>query len=341
MQKSKDFFVTFFFFLNTFLAEAHRFASINKEHMRKKRKFYRGQVNHVYQRSINGVNLFYGWEDFIVFYTIFAVCARSSGVQVLELCIMLNHFHILIRTSSVQELSNFMDRFTSWYVTEYNRSIGRKGKLLKKNFGSAPKWDEKAVRNAINYVGNNPVEKKLCKRAEEYRWNFLAFAYSNNPFSEPLRKEYASTALRVALREVDNLAEMNLPLKHGRLTRMSQKLNDKETEQLIDYIIKQYLPFDYTELSSYYDSYETMLTAMHSNTGSEHDIHEEWEPESDHVFHEMIRYIQNSRPGMMARKVTTLLNEDKISLSKELHRNFNVTYRQICRFLHITPKSIL
>lgn len=307
--------------------------------MRKKRKFYRGQVNHVYQRSINGVNLFYGWEDFIVFYTIFAVCARSSGIQVLELCIMPNHFHILIRTSSVHELSSFMDRFTSWYVMEYNASIGRKGKLLKKNFGSAPKWDEKAVRNAINYIGNNPVEKKLCKKAEEYRWNFLAFAYSNNPFSEPIRREYASTALREALREVDNMAMMNLPLKHGRLARISSKLKVREKEQLIDYIIKQYLPFDYTALSSYYDSYETMLTAMHSNTGSEHDINEDWDPESDQVFNEMIRYVQDTRPEMMTRKITMLPDEDKISLSIELQRNFNVTYRQICRFLHITPKN--
>ena len=307
--------------------------------MRKKRKFYRGQVNHVYQRSINGVNLFYGWEDFIVFYTIFAVCARSSGIQVLELCIMPNHFHILIRTSSVHELSSFMDRFTSWYVMEYNASIGRKGKLLKKNFGSAPKWDEKAVRNAINYIGNNPVEKKLCKKAEEYRWNFLAFAYSNNPFSEPIRREYASTALREALREIDNMAKMNLPLKHGRLARISSKLKIREKEQLIDYIIKQYLPFDYTALSSYYDSYETMLTAMHSNTGSEHDINEDWDPESDQVFNEMIRYVQDTRPEMMTRKITMLPDEDKISLSIELQRNFNVTYRQICRFLHITPKN--
>lgn len=307
--------------------------------MRKKRKFYRGQVNHVYQRSINGVNLFYGWEDFIVFYTIFAVCARSSGIQVLELCIMPNHFHILIRTSSVHELSSFMDRFTSWYVMEYNASIGRKGKLLKKNFGSAPKWDEKAVRNVINYIGNNPVEKKLCKKAEEYRWNFLAFAYSNNPFSEPIRREYASTALREALREVDNMAKMNLPLKHGRLARISSKLKIREKEQLIDYIIKQYLPFDYTALSSYYDSYETMLTAMHSNTGSEHDINEDWDPESDQVFNEMIRYVQDTRPEMMTRKITMLPDEDKISLSIELQRNFNVTYRQICRFLHITPKN--
>ena len=110
-------------------------------------------------------------------------------------------------------------------------------------------------------------------------------------------------------------------------------------EQLIDYIIKQYLPFDYTALSSYYDSYETMLTAMHSNTGSEHDINEDWDPESDQVFNEMIRYVQDTRPEMMTRKITMLPDEDKISLSIELQRNFNVTYRQICRFLHITPKN--
>ena len=145
--------------------------------MRKRRKFYRGVVNHVYQKSTNGVNMFYEWEDFIVFYSIFSVCAKSADVKVLELCIMYNHFHCLIRTESVHDLSSFMDRFTAWFVMEHNTHVGRKGKLLKKNYGSAPKWDDKAVRNAINYVGNNPIEKKLCKRAEEYRWNFLAYAF--------------------------------------------------------------------------------------------------------------------------------------------------------------------
>ena len=307
--------------------------------MRKRRKFYRGVVNHVYQKSINGVNMFYEWEDYIVFYTIFSVCAKSADVEVLELCIMYNHFHGLIRAESVHDLSSFMDRVTAWFVMEHNTHVGRKGKLLKKNYGSAPKWDDKAVRNAINYIGNNPIEKKLCKRAEEYRWNFLAYAFSRNPFSEPLKKDRASKALRKALKEVDYMAEMNLPMKYNLLARLKKNLPEKEIEQLIDYIIVKYLPFDYQELVSYYESYDTMLTAMHSNTGSEHDIREEWEPESDHAYAEMIRYIRQSRPGMVVRRVTTLAEAEKADLAMELQHRTSATYRQICHFLHITPKS--
>lgn len=307
--------------------------------MRKRRKFYRGVVNHVYQKSINGVNLFYEWEDFIVFYTIFSVCAKSADVQVLELCIMYNHFHSLIRTASIHDLSSFMDRCTAWFVMEYNSHVGRKGRLLKKNFGSAPKWDEKAVRNAINYVGNNPVEKKLCKRAEEYRWNFLAYAYNDAPFSEPLKRDHASKTLRRALKETDYMAELNLPLKYIMLARMTKGLSKKEKEQLIDYIVRKYLPFDYSELASFYDSYQTMLTAMHSNTGSEHDIREEWEPESDLAYAEMIRYIRKSRPEMVVRRATVLTEPEKAALAIELQQHSHATHKQICRFLHIIPKS--
>ena len=91
--------------------------------MRKRRKFYRGVVNHVYQKSINGVNMFYEWEDYIVFYTIFSVCAKSADVEVLELCIMYNHFHGLIRAESVHDLSSFMDRVTAWFVMEHNTAV--------------------------------------------------------------------------------------------------------------------------------------------------------------------------------------------------------------------------
>lgn len=51
-----------------------------------------------------------------------------------------------------------------------------------------------------------------------------------------------------------------------------KKLSEKETEQFVDHVIKIYLPFDYEELISYYGSYDNMITAMNSNTGSEHDI---------------------------------------------------------------------
>lgn len=303
--------------------------------MRKKRKFYSGVLNHVYQRSLNGVNLFYEDEDFLVFYTIFSVCVRSSDVEALMLCIMFNHFHALLRARSVQDLSEFMDRFTSWFVRDFNYSIGRKGKLLKKNYGSAPKWTEKSVRSTINYIGNNPVEKGLCARAEEFRWNFLAYFYSDHPFSEPIYRDRASKPMRRALKEVDAMNQMNLPLKHAQLRRLFRALSLVEKQQIIDYIISQYFSFDRDSLMAYYASYEAMLAAMQSNTGSEHEIREEWSPESDTVFNDLIDWVHARWPEMGARSVIMLKDDAKKTLVRELLHQTSASENQLLKFFHL------
>ena len=105
--------------------------------MKRRRRFYNGIINHVYQRTVGGVHLFYTIEDCLVFLSILSVCVRSSNVRVLELCLMHNHFHMLIIADSFEDLSSFMQRLTSWYAISYNSEHGRKGRLFKKNFGSA------------------------------------------------------------------------------------------------------------------------------------------------------------------------------------------------------------
>jgi REP element-mobilizing transposase RayT len=307
--------------------------------MGRKRKFYSGAINHIYQKSIDGNNLFYGDEDFISFFTIMSICAKNCNIQILLICIMYNHFHALIRSADIYDLSKFMDRFTSWYVMDYNFSIGRKGKLLKKNFGSAPKWNDKSIRSAINYVGNNPVEKHLCAAAEEYRWNFLAYYQCNSPFSAPLIRKNASKKLRRALAEVDSMHNFDKPIKCLQAKRLLSKLTKEEADQLIDYIITLYSVIDYNELILYYGSYEKMLEAMRSNTGSEHEIQEEWYPESDKSFQEMTDYTITQWPMKIARQVSMLDESSKTHLLYELKQHTSASNRQICKFLHINSDS--
>lgn len=252
---------------------------------------------------------------------------------------MYNHFHALIRSADIYDLSKFMDRFTSWYVMDYNFSIGRKGKLLKKNFGSAPKWNDKSIRSAINYVGNNPVEKHLCDAAEEYRWNFLAYYQCNSPFSAPLIRKNASKKLRRALAEVDSMHNLDKPIKCLQAKRLLSKLTKEEADQLIDYIITLYSVIDYNELILYYGSYEKMLEAMRSNTGSEHEIQEEWYPESDKSFQEMTDYTITQWPMKIARQVSMLDESSKTHLLYELKQHTSASNRQICKFLHINSDS--
>lgn len=306
--------------------------------MRKRRKFYRGVVNHVYQRTCDGFHLFYTIEDCLVFYTIFAVCVRSSQVQVLELSIMHNHIHSMVCTDNVQELSDFMDRSSSWFAREYNLFVGRSGRLLKKNFGSAPKWDEKKIRSAIIYVGNNPVEKGFCSTARESRWNFLAYALNRSPFSKPLVKRNVSYELKKVLKEVDVMERLNLPLKYASLIRMTRNLSKEEMEQFVDYVIVSYLPFDYEGLVSHFKSYEDMMIAMDSTTGSEYDIKESRDSFSLASFYEIMEYLEHMMPRHEIRKVTVLPLDRKMKLLYDLKEHTSASEQQICDFLHIKRK---
>lgn len=306
--------------------------------MRKRRRFYRGTMNHVYQRTVDGVQLFYTKEDCLVFYTIFAVCAKSVEITISELCLMHNHVHFLARTGTVQELSAFVDHYAAWYAHEYNKFAGRKGKLFKKNFGSAPKWEEKKLRSAIIYVGNNPVEKHFCKNAIQYRWNFLAYCNNNHPFSEKIIKSKASRELKKALKEVDLMVKLNRPLKYTQLIRMTLKLSDKEMEEFVDYVIYSYFPFDYDELASHFKSFDKMLEAMDSTTGDEHDINELRDGFSLDSFNDMMGHMEKSMKRHEIRKVTTLPLEKKMEIFDELRLHTHASEHQICNFLHIPVK---
>lgn len=308
--------------------------------MRKRRKFYGGVVNHVYQRTMSGNNLFYGYEDFLTFFTIVAVSVRSSQVKLIALTLMYNHFHSLIVAESMQQLSDFMNHACSWFARESNHFTEKTGQLLKKNFGSAPKWSDKDVRTAINYVGNNPVEKKICSRPEQYRWNFLQYAVTPNPFSEPLVLRRASKRMKRAVKEVVSMSRLNLPLKFTMILRLFKGLNNIEKEQLVDFIITEYNFIDYEAAISYYGSYPKMIEAMNSNTGSEFDIREEWDPDSDLTYQNMVEYIQNTMPDMPVSRVSSLPDAEKQKLAL-LFSRMSATPRQIARFLHlpVPPKS--
>lgn len=92
---------------------------------RRLRRFVAGELNHVYQRTLKGFNIFYDRYDYLLYYTVFSVLSRCYGLTVLGLCLMENHIHSLIQTENKDSLSRFMDHCSSVFVREYNFSIGR------------------------------------------------------------------------------------------------------------------------------------------------------------------------------------------------------------------------
>lgn len=292
-------------------------------------------MNHTYQRSVSGFNIFYEVEDYLVYYTIFSVMSRRYGMVVYGLCLMIDHIHTLTSTSSCKTFSKFMSNVAIQFVKEYNRYHNRVGPLFSECFGSAPKAGLKLLRTAIAYLFNNPVERLLCKRAQEYRWNFLAYAASDNPFSDPLVLKKASRRLRRALKEVDGTLKRNEYMTYVQLKRMFVGMDARETKQLIDYIIVRYNIIRYEDLTTKcYDGYENMLMAINSNAGSEYEVQELRYGRSDAEYRYLYKYV-HEKGFKDAGEVISLPSDSKFKLMVDMMNETSVSKLQICKFLHL------
>lgn len=300
-----------------------------------RRKFQAYEVMHIYQRTVSGFNIFYSAEDFLVFYTIISVYARRYDIVLLGLCQMIDHIHLLGSSCKLSSMSCFISASLSQFVQEFNRKTGRKGKLFEKEYGSAIKKETKKIRSAIAYLFNNPVEKRLCSRAEEYRWNYLKY------YKEPPLKSFrqCSSRLRKSIRIVQERFRSNQYLKYNLIDKIFNGLDKEEREHLIDFIIKLYFPFDVKKVISYYRSYEDMLIAVNSNTGNEHDIHEHYYGRTDVAYKEIMKFLKNS--GLTDLKtVITMSMEEKRKLASILKSRTSATYTQINKFLHLEQKQL-
>ena len=302
------------------------------------RKFIEGSVMHVYQRAIHGFVIFYTLNDYLVFYTIFSVFVKKFEICALSMCMMVDHFHALLICKSKVRFSRFISSVTSLYARLFNETVARKGQLFDKSFGSAPKFSEKQIRTAVPYVFNNPVERMIAADPTDYRWNFLAYLFSTHPFSEKLFIRNASRVLRNAVKEVASCKADGLWLNYNQLNRLYRPLSSMEREQLTDFIIRTYCPFDWEQLVSYYKSQDMMLLAIRSTTGAEYEIREEYCKFSDMHYQGIERYIRENL-SLEPKSVLTLSIDEKIRLARLVRANMNAPLRQIAKYLHLPLES--
>lgn len=301
----------------------------------KRRKVFPGEVHHVYQRTVGGVLVFYSASDYLVFFTLFCTIAKRSGVRILALCPMVDHLHHVCVVNGQRQLSDFVKVYTQEFAKIWNRSRGRKGSLFHPRFGSAPKIGGKKVRTALAYNDNNPVERKLVEKAEEYRWNFLSYATGETPWSAPVDKDKISRPMQLAMEEMSRLYNLGKYLGYRQLERWSKRLKQSEFQQLIDYIITLWNILDYDEAASYYGSFDKMIRAIHDNTGSEWDIHEEIDPYSDAVYADCTRILLQGGYIKDVNQIPSLPDERKYALLELLQSRTVAKRRQLYKYLHL------
>lgn len=295
-------------------------------------------VFHIYQKTVNGCLLFYYARDYIVMYTILSIAAKRYGIQVIGLCQMPDHIHLLIRARDRKTIERFVQYYSSHYAEYFHGQYGTEGALFDSPFGIAEKQGDKKIRTAIAYLYNNPVEKKLSSSAEDYRWNYLAYSASGAPFSTPTNLASCRRAFRRAVAELDYCFRHSKPLSAAAISGMTANLTDEEKNQLIDRIIVRYQFIDYEALGAYYENFQMMLLSFRSNTGNEYDIDEEFVSGSDKIYYRLLNASEKLFGKDSFKKVLSLPEEKRRINVEVLVRLTGASHRQVCKFLHL-PQS--
>jgi putative transposase len=102
--------------------------------------------------------------------------ARSKfDFTVVNICIMENHFHLMIRPADGESLSRVMQWILSCFAMRFNRHYGIHGHVWYDRFKSFVIGSLRQFQRTFAYISENPVRAGLAATAGEYKYNGLAF----------------------------------------------------------------------------------------------------------------------------------------------------------------------
>ena len=291
-------------------------------------------VHHIYQNTRKGHLIFYSAKDYLVCLSIISIAAKCWGVQILGICMMADHLHLVVRIQDAAQLPSFVRHYASLFTKRQGNYYNRKGSLFNP-YGCSPKIGHKRVRSALAYLYNNPVENHLTLKAEDYRWNFLAYADNLYPFCDKYRMDLIRWKLRKAMYDVKCLCHSRRPLDYTLLDNITSGLTAKEIQQLIDYTVMQYNPVDYSAAIKYYKTYADMLLAFNSTTGSEYDLKEDSFAKDHKIYLQMILFLMRQMGWPSIRDVLLLPDRTRVLLMLQLMRETGATEKEAAKLLRL------
>ena len=140
---------------------------------------YEGAWYHVTCRGNERLPIFRLDRDRERFLRALRQSAESYNVQIHCFVLMLNHFHLLLRTLDAN-LSRFMQRFNTAYTTYFNIKHARAGHLYQGRFKAILVEADAYLLELSRYIHLNPVRRKeydglpleeKIKILDNYRWS--------------------------------------------------------------------------------------------------------------------------------------------------------------------------
>src|SRR3990170_8339886 len=135
---------------------------------------YPGAFYHIMNRGVSRRNIFLSETDYEEFLKTLSECDNLWAIDIFAYCLMSNHYHVCLRTPG-GNLSRVMRHLDGLYTQRFNRAHGRDGPLFRGRYKAILVDADECLTAVLRYIHLNPVEARLVRRPQEYKWSSHRF----------------------------------------------------------------------------------------------------------------------------------------------------------------------
>ena len=137
---------------------------------RKKRIWYEGACYHVMGRGNRRAKVFLDEDDYAVFMRTLICAKERYPFDLHAYCLMSNHFHLELTTSS-EPIWKIMQFLMNSYARTFNKKHGYNGHLFDSRYASGLIEDNVYFLEVSRYIHLNPVKAHMVRNPLDYKYS--------------------------------------------------------------------------------------------------------------------------------------------------------------------------
>ena len=144
---------------------------------RKKREESATGIYHWIARGVNRKDFFHQKNDYTTFLEFLALFAHQFDVKVYHYCLMTNHVHMLIHTSSLKSMVTFSHYLKRKYAYYQSEKYKVSGATFERMYRSKPVHQDTYLLECARYIDRNPLRAGCVLHIDDYPYgSYLAYA---------------------------------------------------------------------------------------------------------------------------------------------------------------------
>jgi putative transposase len=140
-------------------------------------------------RGVRGLPLYTEAAERRHFLALLGETCHRYRWHTLGYCLMGNHYHLLVRTLE-PTLCRGMQWLNGCYARWFSDRHGDRGHAFFRRFHAVLVESDTRLVDTMRYVLRNPVEARLCARAEDWPWSSYGATIGREPSPQFLRTDW-------------------------------------------------------------------------------------------------------------------------------------------------------